>query len=55
MDRNLHAAADGVAWRLPGGTEVSGTRLYGQFVRRGEFEIRVRRADDEEALPVIIE
>jgi subtilisin family serine protease len=54
------SAADGeaatVQWRLPGGEEVSGARFYGQFVRRGEFQILV--SADEGAvdpLPVMIE
>jgi hypothetical protein len=51
-DGKLHAlagagcvlsAAEGeaatVQWRLPGGEEVRGGRLYAQFVRRGEFQM----------------
>jgi subtilisin family serine protease len=51
-DGKLHAragtgcmlsAAEGeaatVQWRLPGGEEVRGARLYAQFVRRGEFQV----------------
>jgi len=54
------AAADGeapsVRWTLPGGAEVEGGQLYGQFVRRGQFELLL--ASDEgitDALPVEIE
>ena len=45
-----------VQWRLPGGAEVRGARLYGQFVRRGEFEILYSRDEGEvDPLPVVIE
>ena len=41
---------------LPDGAQVSGTRLYGQFLRRGEFEL-VLGSDDgvTDAVPVVIE
>lgn len=50
------ATAAGVQWRLPGGEEATGERFYGQFVRRGEFQLLVS-ADEGEAdpLPVVIE
>jgi hypothetical protein len=68
-DGKLHAragsgcvlsAADGeaatVQWRLPGGEEASGARLYGQFVRRGEFQVLVSADEGEvDPLPVVIE
>ena len=48
-------AAD-VKWRLPGGAEVAGPRLYGQFVRRGEFQVLYSRDEGEvDALQVVIE
>jgi len=68
-DGKLHAragsgcvlsAADGeaatVQWRLPGGEEASGARLYCQFVRRGEFQVLVSADEGEvDPLPVVIE
>lgn len=48
--------AAGVAWKLPGGTQVMGARFYGQFVRKGEF--RLLLSADEGAVdevPVVIE
>jgi hypothetical protein len=68
-DGKLHAragsgcmlsAADGeaatVQWRLPGGEEASGARLFGQFVRRGEFQVLVSADEGEvDPLPVVIE
>ncbi|HYS07734.1 MAG TPA: S8 family peptidase [Myxococcales bacterium] len=52
-------AADGNAaaqWTLPGGAQVSGARLYGQFVRRGDFQVLVgSRGGAAEAIPVVIE
>ena len=43
-------------WRLPGGEEVRGARLYGQFVRRGEFEVLYSRDEGVvDPLPVVIE
>ncbi|MFN2546787.1 MAG: S8 family serine peptidase [Myxococcales bacterium] len=48
--------AAGVNWRLPGGAEVAGSRLYGQFVRRGEFQVLLGRDEGEtDALQVVIE
>ena len=54
------AASEGesatVQWRLPGGEEVRGARLYGQFVRRGEFEVLYSRDEGVvDPLPVVIE
>ena len=54
------AASEGesatVQWRLPGGSEVRGAWLYGQFVRRGEFEVSYSRDEGEvDLLPVVIE
>lgn len=49
-------ASPDVDWTLPGGAHVAGGQLYGQFVRRGEFELLL--ASDEgavDAVPVIIE
>jgi hypothetical protein len=68
-DGKLHArvgsgcalsAAEGeaasVQWRLPGGEEASGARLYGHFVRRGEFQLLVSTDEGEvDPLPVVIE
>ncbi len=48
--------AAGIRWQLPGGAKVAGGHLYGQFVRRGEFEVLV--SSDEgvvDTLPVVIE
>ncbi len=54
------SAADGeaatVQWRLPGGEEVSGARLFAQFVRRGEFEMLVSADEGQvDPLGVVIE
>ena len=54
------SAADGeaasVQWRLPGGEEARGSRLYAQFVRRGEFRLLVSADEGEvDAVPVVIE
>ena len=54
------AASEGesatVQWRLPGGEEVRGTRLFGQFVRRGEFQILYSKDEGAvDLLPVVIE
>ncbi len=48
--------AAGVQWTLPGGAQAAGGRLYGQFVRRGEFQVML--SSDEgvtDAVPVLIE
>jgi hypothetical protein len=48
--------AAGIRWTLPGGAQASGGRMYGQFVRRGEFQVLVSSEEGTtEALPVIIE
>ena len=48
--------SNGVQWRLPGGAELTGSRLYGQFVRRGEYQILVSRDEGAvDALAVVIE
>ena len=45
-----------VQWRLPGGEEVRGARLYGQFARRGEFEVLFSKDEGAvDPLPVVIE
>ena len=50
-----------IRWRdapanRPGGAEVAGPRLYGQFVRRGEFQVLYSRDEGEvDALQVVIE
>jgi subtilisin family serine protease len=54
------ASADGdtaeVRWVLPDGAQVAGGRLYGQFVRRGEFEMTLSSDDGvTDAVPVVIE
>ena len=54
------ASTDGeaaeVTWSLPDGAQVSGARLYGQFVRRGEFQIVLDSEDGvTDAVPVVIE
>ena len=45
-----------VRWMLPDGAELPGGRMYGQFVRRGEFQV-VLSSDDgvTDAVPVVIE
>jgi len=54
------ASVDGdtaaVQWMLPDGAQVPGGRMYGQFVRRGEFQV-VLSSDDgvTDAVPVVIE
>jgi len=41
---------------LPGGSQVSGGRLYGQFVRPGEYAVVVSGDDGvSEGVPVVIE
>src|SRR5262249_646109 len=50
--------ADGnaVQGTLPGGAQASGARLYGQFVRRGDFQVLVgSRGGAAETIPVVIE
>jgi subtilisin family serine protease len=48
--------AAGIQWTLPGGVQVGGGRLYGQFMRRGEFQLTVS-ADEgvTDAVGVVIE
>ena len=51
-------AADGdssIRWTLPEGVQASGPKLYGQFVRRGDYQVLVRTAEGTDALPVVIE
>jgi len=52
-------AVDGdsaVRWTLPGGAQASGSRLYGQFVRRGDFQVLLSAGEGAtDALPVVIE
>ena len=48
--------SNGVQWRLPGGTETTGARLYGQYVRRGQFQVLVSRDEGEvDPIAVIVE
>jgi Subtilase family len=43
-------------WVLPDGAQLPGGRMYGQFVRRGEFQVMVSSDDGlTEAVPVVIE
>ena len=54
------ASADGetadVTWMLPDGAQVSGGRMYGQFVRRGEFQLVLGSGDGQtDVVPVVIE
>jgi hypothetical protein len=54
------ASADGetadVTWVLPDGAQVSGGRMYGQFVRRGEFQLVLASSEgDADSIPVVIE
>ncbi len=54
------ASVDGdtaaVRWMLPDGAQVAGGRMYGQFVRRGEFQVMLSSDDGvTDALPVVIE
>ena len=45
-----------VQWRLPGGALVQGGRVYGQFVRRGEYQVEVTASEDAvESVPVVVE
>ena len=45
-----------VQWWLPGGEEVRGARLFGQFVRRGEYQLLYSRDEGAvDPLPVVIE
>jgi thermitase len=39
------AAGEWSKWTLPDGREVSGQKLYAQFVRRGEFRVLIRGSD----------
>ena len=51
-------AGDGadVQWQLPDGAQVAGSKLYGQFVRRGEFQVLLSRDEGEvDPLAVVIE
>jgi hypothetical protein len=48
--------AVGIQWTLPGGAGASGARMYGQFLRRGEFQVLVSSQEGApESLPVVIE
>jgi subtilisin family serine protease len=48
--------AVGIQWTLPGGVQASGARMYGQFVRRGEFELLLSSEEGAiDAVPVVIE
>ena len=40
------ATAMSAQWRLPGGAVVQGGTMYGQFVRRGEYEVEVSASED---------
>jgi hypothetical protein len=45
-----------VSWHLPGGEVATGARLYGRFVRKGTFHLRVDATDGEpEEVPIVIE
>jgi hypothetical protein len=45
-----------VGWTLPGGAQVAGGQLYGQFLRRGEFQLLLASDEGEvDAVPVLIE
>src|SRR4051812_4881042 len=46
----------GVRWMLPGGAQAAGARMYGQFVRRGEYQVVVSSEDgSSDTVSVIIE
>jgi subtilisin family serine protease len=48
--------AAAIRWTLPGGAQASGARLYGQFVRRGEFQVLLdSEGGAQDTLPVVIE
>jgi hypothetical protein len=50
------ADAVGVQWTLPGGAQATGSRLYGQFVRRGEFQVLLSSEEGAtDTVPVVIE
>jgi subtilisin family serine protease len=52
------AAGDtpGVQWTLPGGGQASGPRMYGQFVRPGEYQVLVSSEEGvTDSVPVVIE
>ena len=49
-------SSPGVGWTLPGGAQVAGGQLYGQFLRKGEFQVLVSSDEGEvDSVPVIIE
>jgi subtilisin family serine protease len=49
-------ASPGMGWTLPGGAQVAGGQLYGQFLRRGEFQLLLASDEGEvDAVPVVIE
>jgi subtilisin family serine protease len=50
------AASEHSQWTLPDGREMSGQRLYAQFVRRGELQLLIRGSDAVgDPLTVVIE
>jgi subtilisin family serine protease len=50
------ASSAPVAWRLPGGAVAEGPRLFGRFVRKGTFSLRVDSTEGgAEEVPVVVE
>lgn len=50
------AASAAVEWRLPGGAVALGPRLFGRFVRRGSYTLRVDSTEGgPEEIPVVVE
>jgi len=50
------ADAVGIQWTLPGGAQATGSRMYGQFVRRGEFQVLLSSEEGAtDTVPVVIE
>ena len=48
--------SNGVQWRLPGGELVGGARLFGHFVRKGEYQLLVSSDEGQvDPLAVVIE
>jgi hypothetical protein len=49
------ATRDSSRWTLPDGRELTGERLYAQFVRRGTFQMLIGERDVADPLTVVIE
>lgn len=54
--RAAEGEANAVQWRLPGGEQINGARLFGHFVRKGQYQVLVSRDEGAvDPLAVVIE